>query len=154
MKKLLSVLLLVLLLFNISGLDAYAKSYTVENAYFDVEILSNGDVNVTENWTVNFDGDYSRFYKSLPPKNISKAEKYEDVCINWATINGKECTLNGNLNNRKDYTFNSSVNSAISTAVSPLNGITPASISYIIIPNEYMSLLIVLPLPDACSGGK
>lgn len=107
MKKLLSVLLLVLLLFNISGLDAYAKSYTIENAYFDVEILSNGDVNVTENWTVNFDGDYSRFYKSLPPKNISKAEKYEDVCINWATINGKECTLNGNLNNRKDYTFNS-----------------------------------------------
>lgn len=107
MKKILSVLLLVLLLFPISSLDAYAKSYTIEEAYFDVEILSDGDVNVTETWIVNFEGDYSRFYKSLPPKNISKSEKYKEICINWATINGKECELDGNLSRRKDYTFNS-----------------------------------------------
>ena len=43
---------------------------------------------------------------------------------------------------------------AISTAVSPLKGIVPASISYIIIPREYISDLIVDPLPLACSGGK
>ena len=43
---------------------------------------------------------------------------------------------------------------AISTALSPLYGTKPESNSYIIIPIEYMSLLIVEPFPCACSGGK
>ena len=43
---------------------------------------------------------------------------------------------------------------AISTALSPLYGTWPVNSSYIKIPIEYMSLLIVEPLPAACSGGK
>ena len=43
---------------------------------------------------------------------------------------------------------------AISTAVSPLNGTEPVNNSYINIPNEYISLFTVDPLPLACSGGR
>lgn len=110
MKKIFSVLILVLLLFSTDSLEIHAKSYAIEEAYFDVEILSDGDVEVTETWIVNFDGDYSRFYKSLPPKKISKSEKYSDICINWATVNGIDCELDGDLDRRKDYTFNSDYN--------------------------------------------
>ena len=44
--------------------------------------------------------------------------------------------------------------SAISTAVSPLNGTDPVNSSYINIPNEYISLFTVDPFPLACSGGR
>ena len=44
--------------------------------------------------------------------------------------------------------------SAISTALSPLNGTLPVSNSYIKIPNEYISLLTVAPLPLVCSGER
>ena len=105
-QKLLFILSLIFIILNLNILKVNAQNYTIESANFDIELLANGDINVTETWDIDFDGEYTRFYKSLMPNNLENFEEYSDITINWAKINGIECTFDGDLNNRKNYKVN------------------------------------------------
>lgn len=46
-------------------IKAEAKDYSIDEADFYVDIQENGDAVVTEKWSLDFDGQYSRFYKDI-----------------------------------------------------------------------------------------
>ena len=64
-RKLFFLSALIIFLVCIFGLgnSVYAKSYRIRKAEFDVHFLEDGDVRIEEEWTIFYDGSYSRFYK-------------------------------------------------------------------------------------------
>ena len=70
MKKGLYVLLAFMVLavtLTFWGNEVYAKDYQIKKAEFDVEFLEDANVKIHEKWTVKYDGEYTRFFRSFPP---------------------------------------------------------------------------------------
>ena len=101
-------LLLVILCIFMAPIFARAeeKDYSVPSANFEVEIGNDGKVHVTENWEVSFEeGNFTRFYKdiytSVPYEELFQLDE-DSVRV---SIDGQECTLVHDTDQRKDYTF-------------------------------------------------
>lgn len=56
--------------------NADDRSYKVQNANFDVHFKTDGSAVVTEQWTVGFKGDYTRFYKDIHYTDLAKVEEF------------------------------------------------------------------------------
>ena len=47
-------------------INTYAKSYSIESMDIQATVQENGDVNIKQSITYNFDGDYNGIYISIP----------------------------------------------------------------------------------------
>ena len=103
--KLFSLAIIIMIaLYGVVVCDASeTNTYSIENATFDIEILSNGNVNVTEKWEVKYNGSHKGFTKSFMPYDLGNAEEYSDITLNWATINDVKCSLANSLDTKEDY---------------------------------------------------
>ena len=63
LRKSLLITLFFTLFLIIFEINAYAKSYSIDNMDIQANILENGDVNIKQSITYNFDGDYNGIYK-------------------------------------------------------------------------------------------
>ena len=99
------VLVFVMLVLIKLPIQAEEKEYSVDSVDFDVELKSNGDAIITENWTVHYkNGDFTRFYKDINLE-VSEMEKFSDIEIVSIKVNDIECSSNGNLDTREDFTY-------------------------------------------------
>jgi len=97
---------IMIVIFNYNGIVAKAeKSYDIKSADFYIELLEDGNAKVVETWKVNYSGDFSRFYKSLQPKDINKLESYDNLEIKYVKIEDEFCDYVNNSNKRDDYTY-------------------------------------------------
>lgn len=87
--------------------NADDRSYKVQNANFDVHFKTDGSAVVTEQWTVDFKGDYTRFYKDIHYTDLAKVEEFSDIIFKPDSIyiNGNSCTKAVD-DSRKSYTYN------------------------------------------------
>ena len=65
-KKLLLIILFFAMFMIIFQINTYAKSYSIESMDIQATVQENGDVNIKQSITYNFDGDYNRIYISIP----------------------------------------------------------------------------------------
>lgn len=84
-----TIFALFLIMFQI---NAYAKSYSIENMDIQATIQENGDVNIKQSITYNFNGNYNGIYITIP-YIINDLE--HDEIINNKKINDNLYTGNG-----------------------------------------------------------
>ena len=65
-KKLLLIILFFAMFMIIFQINTYAKSYSIESMDIQATVQENGDVNIKQSITYNFDGDYNGIYISIP----------------------------------------------------------------------------------------
>ena len=65
-KKLLLIILFFAVFMIILQINTYAKSYSIESMDIQATVQENGDVNIKQSITYNFDGDYNGIYISIP----------------------------------------------------------------------------------------
>ena len=65
LKKFLLITLFFLLFIRIFQINTYAKSYSIDNMDIQATVLENGDVNIQQSITYNFEGDYNGIYISI-----------------------------------------------------------------------------------------
>lgn len=106
-KKLIApvAITLAILTWLLIPLKAEARSYNIDKAQFDINIISNGDALVTETWTLDYTGEYSRFYKEFNQLDITNIEKCE-MLLSSVKINGIETSQIWEApSNRVDNTY-------------------------------------------------
>lgn len=85
---------IITFLFSHIALFAESKEYAIKSAYFNVQLLENGDATVTETWIIDFTkGSFTRFYVERY-LDVPKLEKFSDIVYHSFTINDVECTPN------------------------------------------------------------
>ncbi len=112
-RKLVCCLIAVLLLLLLFPLAASARSYNIPSARFDIRLNTDGSADVTENWTVTYAGEYSRFFKDITYRN--QEEHYSSVEMLGVSIDGTECAPTDDTENRPDYHYNLSSGTATQT---------------------------------------
>ena len=80
LKKFLLITLFFVLFMIIFQINTYAKSYSIDNMDIQATILENGDVNIRQSITYNFEGDYNGIYISIP-YTINDIE-YDEIISN------------------------------------------------------------------------
>ena len=105
MKKIYNILFILICFLFLFKIDVYAKDYIIEQANFEVELLEDtNDVLITENWELDFDGDFSRFYKDIYD-DVTIIEEFSKIEVLDVTINGISCEQTYNNTKREDYTY-------------------------------------------------
>lgn len=92
LKKILLIILFFALFLIMFQINAYAKSYSIENMDIQATIQENGDVNIKQSITYNFNGNYNGIYITIP-YIINDLE--HDEIINNKKINDNLYTGNG-----------------------------------------------------------
>ena len=90
LRKILLIILFFTLFLIMLQINAYAKSYSIDNMDIQATILKNGNVNIKQSITYNFEGDYNGIYISIPYK-INDIE-HDEIIINKK--------INDNYNNQ------------------------------------------------------
>lgn len=129
-KTMIVVYITILLTGSALNVQASEKKYcSIDSANFDIQLLENGDANITETWTVDYEGKYSRFYKDIHSGSLTTAEKYTDSKFNYLTINGVECAYAEDLDAREDYTY-SIVNQGGNTTINWYYNVEDDEVTY------------------------
>ncbi|MFT8314420.1 MAG: DUF2207 domain-containing protein [Clostridium sp.] len=80
MKKLLTIIILLLILMIPFKVKAEDKSYDINKLLINAEITKNGDVEVHEELTYNFHGNFNGFYRDLS-KNATSGYTIENIAL-------------------------------------------------------------------------
>ena len=96
LKKILLITLFLVLFMIILQINTYAKSYSIDNMDIQATVLENGDVNIKQSITYNFDGDYNGIYISIPYTidDIEHDEIINNKKINDDLYTGYGITIN------------------------------------------------------------
>ena len=105
--------LLVGIVFGNSAKAEENKEYDIENAEFVVDLMENGNAEVTETWTVNFKkGKFTRFYverfrgwEAENPVAGGDVEKYDKIKYKHFWIDGKECKRTKKIDERPENRY-------------------------------------------------
>lgn len=80
LKKLLTLVILLLILMIPFRVKAEDKSYDINKLLINAEILQNGDVEIHEEFTYNFHGNFNGIYRNLS-KNATSGYTIENIAL-------------------------------------------------------------------------
>lgn len=77
MKKTIILLAFVFFLFFLLPQDVYAVDFSITNTEINAYLQENGDVQVQEQHTYRFEGDFNGITRSIIPKEQTKIEGFQ-----------------------------------------------------------------------------
>ena len=98
----------LLLAVMITPLNASAddKQYQINSADFTIELETNGDAVITEEWQVQYvRGSFTRFYKDIFYDSSSQLEYIRDVQVQSCSINGREAAAQNNTDRNDGHYY-------------------------------------------------
>lgn len=103
MKKKIKIILILIIAIIITP-NVSAKSYSIEKAYFNADINPDGSSIITEDWTIKYNGDYTRFYKDIYTA-VPDIEKFDNFQVLEASINNNKIKETNDPSSRPNNTY-------------------------------------------------
>lgn len=82
-----------------------AKDYWIDSAVFDVQLNRDGSAEITEDWTLTFEGGtYSRYYKDVHTR-VSEVESFSQLSVEEVQVDGVSCRETTDTEGRPEYHY-------------------------------------------------
>lgn len=86
-------------------------TYSIDSVDCAVAFTENGDAVVTEDWTVTYDGVFTRLYKDIHIADLPELEVFQGITVLDASINGDQIFESQNYGQREHNTYEITYNS-------------------------------------------